>query len=772
MSEERPMYNRANGIAGYDPATGRWRDGDGRFRTEHEIMNQPRTAVMAGHVVEDFDYAQASRLSERLEHIIGGVDPRTLSREWETGTEPMPASILAMMRLSDYYSRVEGDVFQAIEAPLDIAMKPLEFRSPDQGYRDDLEELYREANIDMFQTLYYIWMCSGIFGQAFPLEVVADTKDTLDESRVLLIPPKNVDVGRSFSLGGGMSIRPPGFDRAGRAVQWTRDLFEAAFPPMSYTRRAIDFNEQIAEGAGVIINPGHCVPVREKSLPFQRYAIPPMMRASRAISTRRVFEEMRRATVEGYKNQLWLFLLGDEENMPLPDEISHLGDAVAGLYGERTGALVWTGNLRVELVVPEAPDSMMANETYVGLTMEIFRRLGISLKIISGERGPLGGAARAGDLELDISVLLDRLTFKINQMYRWERQFRAKLARKMGDAAVKADKKTAVTFGGINMQVERDVRERLLPTYQAGVLSIRTFLEEGGWEWMVELQNKKEEERLRDLFSPPPSFAQTTVKPETPEKDSEQTPSPGRPRDDNDDLPEKVADEVKAGVYFEAAADFAAYVSDVYGEFDKMLDEGASVSTFITSLKQTNREWMYQFALDGYNAGGGILAEPPGLRTWTNKAVGFVNSYANDFGDRLREVYDDPERLEGKRWNAYLYPQEGRHLAYMYGLQWAMKERGARGWQRILHPEQSSTGPCVDCVADSVNVHPIDEPFFEFHPYGVCSAQGVAFYTDATGQPMLQVPVPRKVFDVESIMDVLKRLGEKVQRIVRRVRGE
>ena len=769
MTEETPIYSRADGVAGYDPETRRWRDGTGRFRSREEIMNTPRTAVMAGRFVP-YDYAQASRLSERLEHIIGGVDPRLLSREWEPATEPMPAAILAMMRLSDYYSRVEGDVFQAIEAPLDIALKPLEFRSPDQSFRDDMEELYSESNLDMYQTLYYVWLCSGIFGQAYPLELVPTGKDELSDSRVLLIPPKNVDVGKSFSLGGNLSIRPPGYG-SGENTGWTKELFDASFPEMTYTRRAVDFNESAAAGANVKIARGHCVPVREKALPFQRYAIPPLMRASRAISTRRVFEEMRRATVEGYKNQLWLFLLGDEEHMPLPEEISHLGDAVSGLGGERTGALVWTGNLRVELVAPQAPDSMMANETYVGLTMEIFRRLGISLKIISGERGPLGGSARAGDLELDISVLLDRLTFKMNQLYRWERQFRAKLAKKMGKAAEEANKKTSVHFGGINMQVERDVRERLLPTYQAGVLSIKTFLEEGGWEWMVELENKREEERYRELFSPPPSFAQSVVKPGTAEKTVEQTPSPGRPRDDNDNLPEKIADEVKAGVYVEAAADFTAYVADVYAEFDKML-EGGSVSDFIRDLKETNRWWMREFAMDGYKAAGGVHENPPGLNAWVSRGTAFVNSYADAFGDRLSEVYDNPSALEGKRWNAYLYPQEGRHLAYMYGLQWAMKEHGARGWQRVLHPEQSATGPCVDCVADSTLVHPIDEPFFEFHPYGVCSAQGVAFFTDTTEQPMLEVPVPRKIFDMDKIMDVLKRLSDKIQHLVRRVRNE
>lgn len=763
-TESYPIYDRSNAIAGYDADTGRWRDGEGRFATREEIMASTAiTAGLAGRAVAMPNHAQASVFAERLETMIGGLD-RTALEESEHLTDPMPAAILAMMRLSEYYTRSEGDVFQVIEAPLDIALKPLDFSSPDTGFRDALEELYSEEHLDMWQNLYYFWMCSAIYGQAFPLEMIDKNKP--ENSKLLLIPPKNVDVGRTFILGHGLSIRPFGSE------QWTKDLMETSFPAMTYTLKSIDFNESAVSGRNVAINPERCFPIREKSLPFQRYAIPPIVRASRAISTRRIFEEMRRATVEGHKNQLWLFLLGDEENMPLPQEIGHLGDSVAGLYGERTGALVWAGNLRVEVIAPQAPDTLMANETYVGLTVEIFRRMGISLKVISGERGPLGGGvSKAGDIDLDLSILLERLTFRVNQIYRWERQFRRKLAAQMGKSAVEANKKTKVSFGHIGLQVERDIREKLLPSYQAGVMSIQTYLEEGGWEWLVELKNKEEEDKYKELFSPPASFSQTVVDPDGGEKkETKQTPSPGRPRDDNSDLPKKVSNEAKAGIYLEAQSSFSGYVDDVYELFDR-LTRNRDIEAFIDELKSRNRTWMQSFALDGYRSGGGAVVQPEGIDNWTEGAVSFVNSFTDGFRERLESVVDDPVALEGARWNAFLYPQEGRHLAYMYGLQWALKERGARGWRRVLHPELSATGPCDMCLRDSTLVHGIDEPFFEFHPNGVCSEQAIAFYTDQQF-PTIEIPVPRKIFDPGRILEVLKEMGHKVKQIIRRVRGD
>lgn len=734
--------------AGYNPESGKWHDVKGRFTTRDKALREPREW---GRYLNVPSRTPASDLAEQFETIVAGMDIQSL-RAAEKTTDPMPGAILAMMRLAEFYCDTEGDIFQTIETPLDIALKPLEIQSTDKAWQRDLETLYSEAHIDLFQNLYYIWLCSGIYGQAFPLEVFgSDPEDT----RIVLIPPKNVEVGRSFSLGGSLSVRSPG--RAG----WTDQLLETAFPPMVYNRYHVDWNEQVAQGTDIVIPQDDCFPVREKSLPFQRYALPPIYRASRAISTRRIFEEMRRATVEGVKNQLWYFRYGDPkgENMPLPDEIQFLAEQIEGMYGERTGMLVWEGRLAIEVISPEAPDRLMANETYVGLTMECFRKLGISLKVVSGEQGPIGGSSKAGDMELDISVLLERVKFKVQQMYRWESRFRSRLAESMGPQAVKANKDTTVHFGKIGLEVERQLRERLLPAYQAGPLSAQTFLQEGGWDWQVELQRKKEESGLREMLAPPASFAQMVVGPAGEvKKEVSQTAPKGKPANKQDPRPDP------KGSYFQGAADFDEYVNAAYAAYEKLED----VDTFIATLKEINRKYMYDFARDGYESVGGAFEVD---KDWVDGAVTFVNSFADDFGERIKAASD----RDALAWNVYLYPQEGRHLAYMYGVQQAMREKGARGWRRVLHPERSKTGPCDSCVADSAVMHSIEEPFFEFHPNGVCSAQAVAFYTSPASIP-IEIPVPTKIFDPTHILQVLRELGQsisrQIQHIVRRVRGE
>ena len=308
--------------AGYNPESQKWHDVHGRFAKREEALRTPNEW---GRYIKTPSMSPVSDMAEKLEAMIGGMDVTSL-RAAENMTDPMPSAMLSMMRLAEFYC-MEGDVFQTIEVPLDIALKPLEFQSSDSGYQRELEELYSEEHLDMYQNMYYIWLCSGQYGQAFPLTVFDE--DNPQDSRIVLIPPKNVRVGRSFSMGGNIGIMSPSSEG------WTQQLLETAFPPMVYNRYVADWNESIAQGNDIIIPPADCYPVREKSLPFQRYAIPPVYRASRALSTRRIFEEMRRATVEGFKNQLWFFRYGDPkgENMPLPEEIQFLADQVEGMYG-------------------------------------------------------------------------------------------------------------------------------------------------------------------------------------------------------------------------------------------------------------------------------------------------------------------------------------------------------------------------------------------------------------------------------------------------------
>jgi hypothetical protein len=113
-----------------------------------------------------------------------------------------------------------------------------------------------------------------------------------------------------------------------------------------------------------------------------------------------------------------------------------------------------------------------------------------------------------------------------------------------------------------------------------------------------------------------------------------------------------------------------------------------------------------------------------------------------------------------------MYPREAAHIGYVIGQQQAMLERGAKRWRRVLHPELSKTGPCAQCTEDSHTTHPISEPFFEFHPNGVCGIHGVQYSGDIE---TIELPSPTRDLPTE-FLDIVRKMFNNIKQIVRRIR--
>ena len=160
-----------------------------------------------------------------------------------------------------------------------------------------------------------------------------------------------------------------------------------------------------------------------------------------------------------------------------------------------------------------------------------------------------------------------------------------------------------------------------------------------------------------------------------------------------------------------------------------------------------------------------------------NRAEAFINGFADRFGDAMMASPD----LDF-RWRALMYPAEGHRLAYVLGQQAAMTDRGARAWQRVLHPELSESGPCELCIVDSQIVHPIGELFELLHPGDKCTVQeSIAYYTTPPEivkpgeKPLVEMPVPERPTTpdiIQMLKDSLSKFREGVKHIVRRIRGK
>lgn len=720
---------------GYDYSTKRWRTEQGRFATRDKALGLDQ--FIEGRV--NFNLSPRSESWEVVERVVGGLSDiagytdtnqllAALQKAEMAVADPMPSDILAMMKLAEYFWKVEGDVAHTIEVPINVGLKDLVVRGADKGAETAIKDLYDQSHLDMLDLLTQIWLCVAIYGQAFPLEVW--DKDVCNG--VLLLNPKYVRVGISMgTTGWQMGLVP-------ESKEWLEQLEQQKLPPVMYDCFASDWNEHASGGKSIPIKPEVCKPVRALAPAFHRYAVPPTARAMRSISTRQILEELIRATIEGYRNQLWLFKVGTPEQPATPAKIAFYRGLIEGAAGDRTGHLITGHDLEVEQHAPKPLDQMLASEKWQALTQHIFRQLGISLRIVSGE-APLN--ATRGAEAVDIKIFLERLEFWRLQVVRWAHGFNLRWAERN---KAKGKQLPVVSFGRVLLEIEDLIKNRIQPLVQIGVLSDQTALEEAGYDYQTELKRKKEGQQYGDLFAPKATFRQMTVSPTTPEKDVQSIPK-GRPPDVLN--PKQV---------MKASEQYEAYLAGIMTAFDAIFgaeEREAAIREFVRATADANARYMEKAAHEGYLSAGGSsdLDED-----WVAMAIEWNDEYLERFEQELLGITED-EELKKQRHRASLYALEGDKIAFMFGVFQAMKEYGARGWRRVLHPERSISGPCEACIADSRLMHPISEPFWEPHPHGVCSPQSVYFFR--TEAPMEEIPM---VFPVPA--------GRGKEAVVRRVR--
>jgi hypothetical protein len=524
--------------SGYDHKSGKYRSYQGPFVKRQKALEETSPEEVYGAISKG-NFTPLSNAAEALENRIAGFDIKRADVDWFNDTKQtiraIPASILARMKLAEHYAATEGDVFQCLSIPIDVGLRfepENDVQCADKVAQRDLRDFYGEGadGIDLYQAFSEASLCTAIYGQAFPLQIFPrkgdDPEGAFDTSRspaVMFLNPKTVWVGRVYSMSQwDMAVTPED------ATKWTEELIQKSVPPMMYSALIMRDNEMLQMGK-IPLNPEYSFPVRDKALSWERYAYPMLSRALRSISTRQVLEEMIRSTIEGYKNQLWAFLVGEKENPASPQKIKRLTEKLNSLNNERTGMLIWTHDLQIQQHTPKPLDQLLANEAWVNLTFHMFTQIGINPYFISGIKQ---GRSTSADLQVDVDILVERMKFWHKQLRRLERNIRKHWCEWSGvtkeatkDKIMRAD----VHLGTIDLNATERIKNRIQPLCQMGYLSNQTAIESAGYNYELELERKKAEQKDAELFQPKATFAQQTVNPGSPEKETKTAPQ-GRPK--------------------------------------------------------------------------------------------------------------------------------------------------------------------------------------------------------------------------------------------------
>ena len=659
--------------------------------------------------------------------------------------EPPPADFLAMFRLVDYCVRTNGDVWQTINVPGEILCKPVRISCKDQGALKDwlalwggqtaLDQGVTAARLDvddLFAELFYELEQNH---NVFPLEVYAGP----DFQGLAMIEPTSMWVGRhytNYALVG----------QAGWSVQKLADMIH----PLAYSSFVTDLNIQTSHAYRVPIRPDAMEPLFGRKFAYQRYAIPAIARAGRNILERQMLMELRRATMEGFINQLIVFTVGSDNLSPNVNAnlIKATNALLTSQSKERTGLLVLHHTAKGEVLTPNALDSMMGDETMAGQTQAILRDLGFSKFLIDGEIPGSGARASGTAEEFDVQFALERWGFKQRIVLKWLQHFSARYAHKTGNAAL-AKYPPIFTVDPIGIQQTQRIKEVLLPMAMGGHLDERTVIEQSGVSTYEQvLANKKAEEQDRELFLPKPSFNQMTVNPDGSGPKETLSERGGRPPDAQA-RPSRNAARASDGNSVEAQSPFPSVTDwsrDIDTQFQRMLasngTEGGTrdrILAFVAWLMAELELKLTAAYQDGFMHWGGlgdlnntVLADAP-------QGLPFHQDALRGFRDELLKHTNSPMELLSLRPRALSYASAS-HVTYMLGVQQAMRSHGAKFWQRILHPELSQSGPCSACVEDAMVVHPIEVAFSEPHPSGVCGMQSLTFFFSDSAPKSVAIP--------------------------------
>ncbi len=636
--------------------------------------------------------------------------------------ERMPSRIRAMMLLAEAYDIAEGDVHEIMNVPIDVGLTDIRIDCADNEIKKIYEDMF--TAIGMQEAVEQNWLYCAMYGQAYPLEIWNDNVP----QAITHLDPKAVNIGNPMGFGSrSYQLEDAELKRSLVDREFKSQMDKQLAPMLVFQSLGTNWNDYRVYGNNIPLNPENVKHLHVRKLDHTRYAIPPTARAFRTITTRKKLEEMVLATIEGVKNQLWLFTKDKFQR----GEAAALREVLRTTRGDHVGHLVWPG-LDVKQFVPGSIDELLANEKWMGLTQHIFRQLGVSLYVVSGE---LPGGTGSNP-EVDVRLLMLKVEADRRRQLRWLRRFAKKFADKNG-----IEEAVTIKFRLNTFDQEDLIRNTLAPLATFGKLSSHTFLSETGYTYDTELGYKKEEMPDRHYFMPDPSFSQVSSDKGGATKTTESQGQRGRTPDAQN--PDQM---MKASIEDYQVAIARSFEDVKKAESDE--DKRKAISVFIASLLMANSMYVKEAFVAGYEASGGVDAINSDR---VQAVVVWNNGYAENFRNVLLDAIGADRDLADYEWRANMYAPQGWRRGYVAGTFQARRELGATGWRRVLG--DSVEGPCEWCIADSLIIHDISEEWTD-HPRGVCSreVEWLSFWRgERSTMPMRIPPLEHPVPSVRNV---------------------
>lgn len=428
-------------------------------------------------------------LHQSQARVVNRYNPSKYRSRFNSSNTPIyeidqiPTDFHDQVALCRHYYEEDGITGTVIDLMIQFSAGEIQHVSDDNSVKEFFDNLYREADLD--QVIKWILFEYYLFGNSFPYRTLhkEETK-TKDGNKIpkytwTVLNPENVEVSGSLLFNQHViTLRP------------TRELIDMVksrknnpvaqkilkdFPEEFIM--AIDKNENIPLDQNLVSH------ISRNKQPYQRYAVPFLMRAITPLKIKEKLIQMDLSTADGVINQLVTVTIGSDEFPATQEELDALSDLLD--TPSKAYALLWNHTLNVKFHRPEA--DIFNPQKYEQVNSDILAAFGITRSLIDG------GDSGYGRTWVSITSLIERLEWGRNDIKKWLENEYKKIAEEQGLPSY-----PKVRFSKINLQEDKTVKNILMQLYDRGLISAETIIEETGHEFKVELDRMEKEKPLKE----------------------------------------------------------------------------------------------------------------------------------------------------------------------------------------------------------------------------------------------------------------------------------
>jgi len=248
------------------------------------------------------------------------------------------------------------------------------------------------------------------------------------------------------------------------------------------------------EGDLVLLDSDLVTHLMRKGRDYLPWGIPFLTSAFGACAFKRKLKALDESTSDGLINQITIFKIGDKDNPKTwdPNRISAFSRLISSPTSSLT--MVWAYDIDLLRSGPEG-DVLNFKDKYAQANIDILNALGIPVSLISG--APIAQTG-AGDLYAQILPLLERLEEPRDII----RSYFNEVFREIMVENGFKDEYPEMDWQNTRLRNEKEVKNLVLAFYDRGLLSIRTALEEAGYNFdrETDIREKENKDKLEETY--------------------------------------------------------------------------------------------------------------------------------------------------------------------------------------------------------------------------------------------------------------------------------